>query len=854
MSNIIKNIKNNKYYYCSFFIPFFIMLVAYIVLKVYPFGERSVLIMDGSNQYVDFFSYYRDVIVNFKSAFYSWSKGLGGDIFSVISYYTISPITIILALFPSEYLTEGILVLTLVKVGLSGLCFSIYLKRSFKRNDISVLIFSCMYALIAYNIAYSLSLMWLDGVIILPLVVLGIEELLKYRKIGLFCFSIIYIFVSNYYIGYMIAIFSFIYFVFYFLYNYKFNECKLFIKRLILFIIVMLILVGVAACIIIPTYFSLKSGKIESDPSLFKMAVNFNILKLIPKLLIGTYDTITTGGLPNIYCGILTFLLIPIYFLNKNENVKHKILNVLLISIIAISFIIRPLDLIWHGFQPPSWFPHRYSFIMSFVLLRLAYISYLNIKSVKPIIIYVTCLLCGLAVYLTLFNCSTKYYLSDKVLASISIAFIALYTISYIFRNKKCSNIILLTIVILELTLNTYLIIKGLDKEFKYVDRSVYTNFKDKYSPIVEYTSANDTSFYRTEKTGGRTNNDNLSLNMRGIGHYSSLYNKSMYFTLGDLGFSQAHYWVIYNGSTIVTDSILSIKYIFSDSKKYNNYEKIKTFDNTNIYENKYFLPIGFMADNKIKDLKVNEKNPFSAQNDLINAMLGNTKEDLFEKLPILQVEYNNVEYNKEKNIYKIINEDKENYIEYTVENNNNLKYVYFDFAMYGKAKVYVNDKFLYDTIDSLNRYIEKLDSDNDNKTMKIKIILESNEEYDFIPLFYQIKEADFQKAVDELRRNVLNVNKYGDDYLDGNIHVDKNGILYTSIPFEKGWELKVDGKKVEPIKLINSFLGVELESGDHKIELRYIPYGFKIGMFISVISLIFLFILISINRQKTNL
>ena len=85
---------------------------------------------------------------------------------------------------------------------------------------------------------------------------------------------------------------------------------------------------------------------------------------------------------------------------------------------------------------------------------------------------------------------------------------------------------------------------------------------------------------------------------------------------------------------------------------------------------------------------------------------------------------------------------------------------------------------------------------------------------------------------------------------LKGTIDVAENGILYTSIPYDAGWTVRVDGQKVETKSLNGSLMYIELDAGTHEIEMSFIPQGFIPGLMISA-GCLFILIVIGFRRKK---
>ena len=219
MSNLLQAIK--KFFQShwplllAFFGPFIIMATIYGFQGVYPFGNSTLLTVDLGQQYVDFYAYYRETLLhNPLSFFYSFSKAIGGDMIGLWAYYLTSPFNLILILFPPKLITLAVTTLTLIKISTAGLTFGILLKKAFHGKGFILAAFSISYVLMGYTIVNQLNIMWLDGLVFLPMVILGIEKLLITKKGSFYTLFLAIMLVANYYIAYMICIFTVVYFFF----------------------------------------------------------------------------------------------------------------------------------------------------------------------------------------------------------------------------------------------------------------------------------------------------------------------------------------------------------------------------------------------------------------------------------------------------------------------------------------------------------------------------------------------------------------------------------------------------------------------------------------------------------------
>ena len=169
-------IRKNYIILLSFFLPAIILAIAYFAHGIFPLGKRSLLIIDLYHQYAPFISDLQDKFRSFSSLLYSWSGGLGTNYLPLFAYYLASPLNLIIVLFPKENLSEAILVLTLLKVGLAGVCFTIYLKGVHREQGLATAAFSLLYALSSYVLVFSWNIMWMDAIYLLPLIMLGLVK------------------------------------------------------------------------------------------------------------------------------------------------------------------------------------------------------------------------------------------------------------------------------------------------------------------------------------------------------------------------------------------------------------------------------------------------------------------------------------------------------------------------------------------------------------------------------------------------------------------------------------------------------------------------------------------------------
>ena len=235
---------------------------------------------------------------------------------------------------------------------------------------------------------YLSHIMWLDGVILLPIVVLGIHRIIDKKRPLCYIISLFFALVTNYYIGYMLCIFTVLYFLYYILRSLPTeSKLKYFWNKARTYIVSSLIAGGLSAVVLLPTFMALSGGKSGGTKNL-SFALNGSFLDIFGNLYTNMFnwDDLRDGP-PNIFVGIFIIVLAVLFFIHKTIDIRSKLLAGGLIVVFILSFNIVPFDLAWQGFTPPNWFTHRYAFLFSFVLITIAMESFQALRKSKPPII-----------------------------------------------------------------------------------------------------------------------------------------------------------------------------------------------------------------------------------------------------------------------------------------------------------------------------------------------------------------------------------------------------------------------------------------------------------------------------------
>lgn len=650
----------NYIYIAAFLLPVILVLIAYANFDIYPFGkEGSVLALDLNGQYIYYFEAIRDAFWGDGSFFYNWSRDLSGEFMGIIGYYLASPFTLIPILLPRTMILESIMIMQLCKLGTAGLTFSIYAQKSKNIKPLQSLMFSTAYAMMAYAVIQTIDPMWLDGIVFLPLVVLGIEHFIDDgRKIN-YIIPLAIMFVANFYIGFMIAIFTALYYFYYLFFG---TDTKLkapdYFKKTFIFGLCTIVVLMCSAFMILPVYNALSLGKFEfSGKPDYSFSTQFSPIELVPCLFPNQYYSVNMHGKPEIYCGMITTVLLPLFYMNKDIKWNKKIGYSFIVAVMFFSMYIKPADMMWHGGQTPNWLPYRYSFLMSFVLVSMAATTFSKLEGLQLTPGKAAGVFIGILAFVMYFDAkmpSFNYvkkgdiiyvdtamtFVFGMILAAVYLA--GLFFISKNIKKAKTVNIIsgIMTLVIsAEACVNALDSFKKIDEEVAYSSRTSYYNEIAAGRGVTQALEAYDTGLYRAEKTYFRCVNDNLAYGLKGISHSSSVMNTKIINFIETMGYSMRSYVTRYDGNTPLADSMLGIKYVVDNNTNSSllnpSYESVFSYDykdnkdkdkKLTVYRNPDALSIGYMIDESITNLAfLGNDNPFNSQNMFLSTCTGNT-------------------------------------------------------------------------------------------------------------------------------------------------------------------------------------------------------------------------------------
>ena len=848
-------VKKTALLLASFLIPVIVMTLVYKNIGIFPFGDKCLLpYWDIREQYSNYFAYLQTIFSGENNFLYSFSKTLGGDMIGLTAYYLASPLNILFAVLKNIDIVDIILILTLIRVGLNGVTCFIYLKSN-NKSPFRCLIFSSCYALMAYNIAYQQNPMWIDGVILLPIICLGIDKFINENKPVTYVSSLSLAIFSNYYIGWMLGIFSFLYFIAKLMLKLPYK--KAFKKLMVPFCLYSLLSIGLVSFFLIPTLFSLSGGKGPLSNGVedlldfyFYLSPKYFIYKLCPGAF--NWNDLMYGE-PLVFCGALPIIFAIIYFFDRSVSKKEKIVYLSLLMFFILSFGLGFLNVLWHGLNAPTGFPFRNSFIFSFLVIIIACRSFESFE--KNVKIYYTIPICIFVLFLCNVIMSSeelcfeeKFIRCSLLVIATCAVFILLMYINFKISKGICVSC-LLAICLFDLYSNAC---KTFEK-YSFINHNNMSNFVKDNIDIVNAAKEIDPDFYRIEKTFARTRNDNMLLNIPGVSHYSSSEKDYIKHLMGALGYDQ--YGDVYcaygKGSTVLADSLLGIRYLIStlDLEKERGYIPLNKINDKTIYKNPYALNIGTVVNNDVINKNIIDDNRFEFQNQVFKHMSG-IDEDIFKKVEDIDVKFNNLEVTKygRLKILKKIDHRKSASIICKLDQVKDNVFLDAWSEQPNNVQIFLNGRSMDNFFDGNKKNLIKLPKENEY-TLEVLVNVQ---QIIIRELSFYYEDLNALKAhVENLNKSICKVNKESSSRLLAEVTVEEpNKMMLLTVPYESGWKVKIDGKPVQTEKVFYNLTALPIEQGEHVVEMYYIPKGLYLGISFSALSWM-IFIIINAKRSR---
>lgn len=815
----------------SFLLPVLSLVLIFFVKDIYPFGDNSFLRTDMYHQYAPFFAEFAEKLQNGESLLYSWRVGAGSNFLTLLAYYLLSPFNLALFVLSKPAVIEFMTYLIVFKTGLCGLTMAWYLCRKFHTRTIAAALFAMAYALSGYMAAYSWNIMWLDCIWLAPLVLLGLEQLVEENKGLLYCVTLALSILTNYYISIMLCLFL----VFYFLcllimYPSRREELAVgeakaglrqYLMKCLRFAFYSLLAGGIAAVILLPVMLALKTTASSNVNFPDSLSSYFPMIDMAARHMAGVETEIGLEHWPNLYSCAAVFVLAPLYIMNKSIPFKEKIVKCLLLLFLLVSFAWNIPNFIWHGFHYPNSLPCRQSFLYTIVLLAMCFEAFICLRtaSLSQIV--------G-----SVWGAIAFIFLSEKVVEAeefrfyvfyINILLVGLYGLFlYLHKRRRAAVstlcVLAFSVVFLETGLNMGI------TSITTTSRSSYLRNTESFERLSQ--TAEDAEggvFFRMEKAVKKTKNDGAWAGYRSASIFSSTTNAAITTIYKHLGMEGSTNAYSFTGATPFVQALLSVKYTLAEAPDAETplTTWIATDGAVSLYRNDYTLPLGFMIPESAVNWNHQDTNPIQVQN---NFVAGTTTVGA---------------------VFTMVNSGNGSSYTFTAPQDGYYYGVLSDFSVKNITADFGERSTTYSNVD--RDFILDLGYLKGGES----VTLNGDDDKNVNVSLYRLLQDEFIDAVNQLNEEPLLVDSYTDTRIDGRVAALSDGILFTSIPYEEGWTVYVDGVAVETEAYADAFLSVPLSAGEHTIHMEYMPAGLKQGAAITLGSLLLLLLTVAVTVYR---
>ena len=831
----------------SLLIPTIIMLALFVINRIYPFGDRSFLFSDMYHQYMPFFSELLHKVRGGESLSFSFNVGIGSNFLALFVYYLASPFHIFSLLVPESHLMEFMSYLIVLKIGLAGLTSYLYLKKHFQAedakdvgdapeslwtkkrgNDIGALFFSCFYALSGFMAAYNYNIMWVDCVVLLPLIVLGLERLVKEGRGGLYCVTLALSIFTNYYISIMICIFLVLYFILLLALekDWVHNIWKKGIPGY--FALYSLLAGGMAAVLLIPEVCAILRTDFGDMDFPEKIESYFSILDMLARHCMCVYTERGLDHWPNIYCGSAVLLMVPLYLMNRRISIREKFCRMALAGFLLISFSTNVLDFIWHGLNYPDSLPARQSFLYIFLVLTMCYEAFRGVREMEgQQILYSFLWALGFILFCGKFIDHEDFELGVKLLTLVFAGVYAVLLYLYRTRQKRMTlqavAVAALVMMVAESAINTYGTSVGT------VSRSAYLGQQEDYKALYEVTRTREEGFYRLEKFTRKTKNDGTLTGYPTASVFSSTLNSYVMDMYQRLGMRHSKVYYGFDGATALVSAMLNVNYMFGESEKYENslYTLLGQSGDVFLYQCNALLPFGYVAPLGFDLPEGFEGNGLLLQNQMAEDL---GAEGMLFRPVRAEAARDDVVFTAQEGgyYYAVLTASGTNKVDCIGGSTDEEKF-----------KDLKKGSVLY------LGYLEKGQT----------ITLTNGNEEDETPRVdadvYAMDREVLGQVLELLSAQHMEHVVWESDFLSGDITMAQAGRLILSVPYEAGWKVLVNGEEVEGALFGGCLMAFDLEPGEYRFEMKYVPEGSYAGAAVSAVSIVAFAMIQTIRRRR---
>lgn len=774
-------LKNITFYAACFAFSVTLFIALAVAGHVYPFGDNSFLANDLKYQYIDFFAWFRRVLLGEANLRYSFSQGLGMNTWGLYSYYLASPFNLLCVLFPQDKLTLFVFVITALKLGCIHISSAWFLQRRFGLPKPAAFLLSLSFTFCSWTISNLRNPLWIDCLILLPVCAYGSYELIRKQKMTrlviVTAFNVMFCWYTAYISILFLCIFVLVEFV-----DYVSTEgfsWKLMLDRALRFAVAMVLGLLLSAWTFLPTILAMaKGGPVLALGPLLKTSLKSLIRGFMPGMWVNNENT------PQFYCGAIMMLLAASLLFNRKVSIKTRIATFVMAAVLIASSVLSPLEYIWCGMRVPNGFYSRTAFLLSFFTMWAAGYSLQALKNQPKL---------------------RQAYRPIVIMPLLALTVIELFANAHVMWNQLYVG---------------------------YSENANCTYVTTATNTITAIQDQDSAPFYRIDRTTTRVDsaalNEGLTLGYNQLSSYSSANNPQAIALLNSLGYSSVgEFSTRYAEPILAVDALLGVKYAIAEHAPvgYTAMPELAGAANS-AYKNPFALSLGIAASTDIQNCTLDGENPFEKQNDLYGKILGR-KIELYTKIEATRaVDSQNL---RQWNVTV-----PSGSIGYLYINKDTTAGSYWPVALTIDHQTIENEAWRFD---NNIRQIAGASDSTSQHTVSIGVAEGyTNMPQDNEPVFYALNLKVFEQIIDELKANEFVPTVFEDGKIEGEYTAEDDGNLLLSVPYDEGWTATINGAAAELAPAADKGLScLSVQKGTNKIVMSYRTPGAFTGLAVSL-------------------
>lgn len=778
-------LKNVAFYAACFTFSVALFVAIAAAGHVYPFGDNSFLTNDLKYQYIDFFAWFRRVLLGEANLRYSFSQGLGMNTWGLYSYYLASPFNLLCVLFPADKLTLFVFIISALKLGCIHISSAWYVQKRFDLSKPAAFLLSLSFTFCSWTISNLCNPLWIDCLILLPICAFGCYELIREQKMIRLVIAIALNVMFCWYTAYINILFLCIFVLVEFV-DYVAAEgfsWMLTLDRAQRFAGAMMLGLLLSAWTFLPTILAMaKGGPVLALGPLLKTGLKSLIRGFIPGMWVNN------GNTPQFYCGVIMMLLAISLLFNRKVSAKIRIATFVVTAVLIASSVLSPLEYIWCGMRVPNGFYSRTAFLLGFFTMWAAGYALQKLKE-RPAL--------------------RRAHRPAIVMPLLALTAIELFANAHVMWNQLYVG---------------------------YSENANCTYVATATDTITAIQDQDSAPFYRIDRTTTRVDsaalNEGLALGYNQLSSYSSANNPQAIALLNSLGYSSVgEFSTRYAEPILAVDALLGVKYAIAEHAPvgYTAMPELAGAVNS-VYKNPFALSLGIAASKDIQNCTLDGENPFEKQNDLYGKILG-SKIELYTKIEATQTV------------------DSQNLRQWNVTvPSSSIGYLYINkdatAGSYWPVTLTIDQRTIENEAWRFDNNIRQITGASDSAsqhTVSIGVTEGSTSmPQDNEPVFYALNLKVFEQIIEKLRANEFVPAVFEDGEIEGEYTAEDDGKLLLSVPYDEGWTATINGAAAELAPAADKGMScLSVRKGANKIAMSYRTPGAFAGLAVSLATVV---------------